>query len=173
MLLVFIIVVIVILAFFILSVSKNKLTLSNEYPYQKAKTLFSPAERSFLGVLDQVVGSEFRVFGKVRIADVATVRTMSNRSAWQKAFNRISSKHFDFIVCNSSDLSIVCAVELNDKSHQKNTRKLRDEFVIGVCNAISLPLVEVNAQTAYSIQELKERFSAVLNVVSSNVEKIP
>lgn len=33
------------------------------YPYQPTKTLFSAAERSFLGVLDQAVGSEHRVFG--------------------------------------------------------------------------------------------------------------
>ena len=29
-----------------------------ELPYHVAKTLFSPAERSFLGVLDQAVGPE-------------------------------------------------------------------------------------------------------------------
>ncbi len=155
-----IVVILLLLAFFVLKV---KSASGIDFPYQKAKALFSPAERSFLGVIDQVVGAEFRVFGKVRIADVVTVKTMSNRSAWQKAFNRISSKHFDFIICRSADLSIVCAVELNDKSHQKNSRKSRDEFVIGVCNSISVPLVEINAQASYSIQELKERFGAILN----------
>ena len=133
-----IVLIVLLLAFFVLKV---KSVGGSDFPYQKAKALFSPAERSFLGVIDQVVGTEFRVFGKVRIADVATVKTMSNRSAWQKAFNRISSKHFDFIICRSSDLSIVCVVELNDKSHQKNSRKLRDEFVAGVCNSISVPLI--------------------------------
>jgi hypothetical protein len=96
---------------------------------------------------------------------------MSNRSAWQKAFNRISSKHFDFIICRSSDLSIVCVVELNDKSHQKNSRKLRDEFVAGVCNSISVPLVEINAQASYSIQELKEQFSEILNPPALELKK--
>lgn len=166
----FIIIVIIVLflAFFVL---KGKSSGVNEFPYQKAKALFSPAERSFLGVIDQVVGAEFRVFGKVRIADVATVKTMSDRSAWQKAFNRISAKHFDFIICRSSDLSIVCAVELNDKSHQKNSRKIRDEFVAGVCNSISVPLVEINAQASYSIQELKDRFNVILNPPALEAKK--
>jgi hypothetical protein len=163
-----IVLILLLLAFFVLKV---KSAGGNDFPYQKAKALFSPAERSFLGVIDQVVGTEFRVFGKVRIADVATVKTMSNRSAWQKAFNRISAKHFDFIICRSSDLSIVCAVELNDKSHQKNSRKLRDEFVAGVCNSISVPLVEINAQASYSIQELKERFSEILNPPALELKK--
>ena len=163
-----IVLILLLLAFFVLKV---KSTGGNDFPYQRAKALFSPAERSFLGVIDQVVGTEFRVFGKVRIADVATVKTMSNRSAWQKAFNRISSKHFDFIICRSADLSIVCIVELNDKSHQKNSRKLRDEFVAGVCNSISVPLVEINAQASYSIQELKERFSEILNPPTLELQK--
>lgn len=37
--------------------------------YAPAKTLFTPAERSFLGVLDEAVGNDYRVFGKVRVAD--------------------------------------------------------------------------------------------------------
>ena len=93
-----IIVLIFVFLIFVLTVMKNKAVVSNDYPYQTIDTLFSPAERSFLGVIDQVVGLEYRVFGKVRIADVASVKSMSNRSAWQKAFNRISSKHFDFIM---------------------------------------------------------------------------
>lgn len=160
--------ILILLAFFVLKVKPSG---RNSFPYQKAKALFSPAERSFLGVIDQVVGTDFRVFGKVRIADVANVKTMSNRSAWQKAFNRISSKHFDFIICRSTDLSIVCAVELNDKSHQKNSRKLRDEFVAGVCNSISVPLVEINAQASYSLQELKQRFDVILNPATSDAKK--
>jgi len=164
--LVFVIVVLIILAFVFFALN-SKSGATTEYPYQKVKALFTPAERSFLGVMDQVLGSDYRIFGKVRIADVATVKSLPNRSAWQKAFNRISSKHFDFVICKSSDLSIVCAVELNDKSHQKSKRKSRDEFVSGVCKSISLPLVEVEAQASYSVQELKVKFGTVLNLSTS------
>lgn len=61
------------------------------FPYQPAKTLFSPAERSFLGVLDQAVGPEHRVFGKVRVADIATVKPGLGNSARQGALNRIAA----------------------------------------------------------------------------------
>ena len=39
-------------------------------PYQKAEAIFTPAERSFLGVLHQAVGNNAAIFGKVRVADV-------------------------------------------------------------------------------------------------------
>ena len=41
--------------------------------YERRATLFTRAERSFLGVLDQAAGSDYRIFGKVRIADVLKV----------------------------------------------------------------------------------------------------
>lgn len=93
-------------------------TSSIGFPYQRAKQpLFTAAERSFLGVLDQAVGTEHRVFGKVRIGDVAEFKPGLSNAARQGALNRINSKHFDYVVCRTNDLSVVCAIELNDKSH--------------------------------------------------------
>jgi len=116
------------------------------FPYKPAKTLFSPAERSFLGVLDRAVGPEHRVFGKVRVADVAMTPPGLSGTARQGALNRIAFKHFDFVVCRSSDLSIVCAVELNDKSHASERAQARDDLLAKVCQAIGLPLL-ISRQT--------------------------
>jgi hypothetical protein len=132
----------------------------NGYPYIMNQILFSPAERSFLGVLEQAIGDEYRVFGKVRVADVVSVKSMSNRSVWQKAFNRISAKHFDFVLCRKDDLKIFGAIELDDKSHHKNRRQGRDAFMVGLCNAISLPLIQVPAQRAYSVSDIRAKVLA-------------
>ncbi|WP_293630867.1 DUF2726 domain-containing protein [Shewanella sp. CG12_big_fil_rev_8_21_14_0_65_47_15] len=71
-------------------------TSDNNYRYRKQDALFSNTERSFLGILDQAVGEQFRILGKVRIADVITPEKGMNRKHWQIAFNRISAKHFDY-----------------------------------------------------------------------------
>ena len=42
----------------------------SEYQYRKLEVLFTPTERSFLGVLQQAVGENAQTFGKVRVADV-------------------------------------------------------------------------------------------------------
>ncbi len=132
------------------------------YPYQPAKQLFSQAERSFLGVLDQAVGSDFRVFGKVRVADVALVKTGLSKSARQGALNKIAYKHFDYVVCKSSDLSVVCAIELNDKSHGSKRAQARDELLSKVCEVIGLKLIAFPAKASYSIAEVKAQLSSAL-----------
>jgi len=94
----------------------------DEFPYQRAGPLFTPAERSFLGVLDQAVAGRARVFGKVRVGDVLGPRKGLQRGASSTARNKIDRKHFDFVLCDPSDLSVICVIELDDKSHQAKLR---------------------------------------------------
>ena len=132
------------------------------YPYQSAGPLFSAAERSFLGVLDSAVGPEYRVFGKVRVADIAAVRPGLGNSARQGALNRVASKHFDFIVCRASDTAVVAAVELNDKSHASQRAQARDDLLAKVCQAIHLPLLTIPAKQSYAVPEIQTLFQAAI-----------
>jgi hypothetical protein len=126
-----------------------------EYPYQKADSLFSPAERSFFGVLESAVGDRYSVLGKIRLADIISPISGLSASARQKALNRIVSKHVDFALCNKDDLSIVCSIELDDSSHKKSERKRRDDFLVNALNAASIPFVRFTARGSYSIQDVR------------------
>ena len=132
-------------------------------PYLKLPTLFTPAERSFCGVLDLVVGTSFRVFGKVRVADVITVQSGLTKSERAKAFNAIKAKHFDFILCDPKDLSVLCAIELNDSSHQRKERQARDVLIGNVCEAAKIPLVTFDAQYSYSPTEVANQLAQHLS----------
>ncbi len=136
---------------------------SEEYPYTRNQGLFSPAERSFLGILEQAIGDEYRAFGKVRVADVVDVKSMSDRRVWQRAFNRISAKHFDFVLCRNDDLTVLAVVELDDGSHQSKKSRNRDAFLVGLCDAIGLPLIQVPAQRVYSLSEVRATLMAAIN----------
>lgn len=138
------------------------------FPYVPAKALFSAAERSFLGVLDQAAGPDCRVFGKVRVADLASVKPGLSNAARQGALNRIGSKHFDFVVCRASDLSVLCVVELNDRSHQGKRAQSRDAVKRGVCEAIGLPLFQVPARRSYVVHELRQQLSSALDTLSTD-----
>ena len=137
--------------------------------YSKRRTLFSPAERSFLGVLEQAVGEEYRVFGKIRVADVLEPRHGLSRSARQSALNRISAKHFDFVLCARGDLSIACAVELDDASHNKAGRRDRDAFLATACESAALPLLRISAERTYAIEEIRSRLFAVLGAKAKGI----
>jgi hypothetical protein len=133
-------------------------------PYQKSAALFTPAERSFLGVLNQAVGNNAAIFGKVRVADVVEPKTGLGRSARQKAFNKISAKHFDFLLCDKEDLAVACAIELDDGSHNSKRRLARDEFLNEVCKAAGIPLIQVPAASSYIISEVRQLLPRYLTI---------
>lgn len=143
------------------------------YPYQAIPHLFTPAERSFLGVLDQVIDSEFRVFGKVRAADVLSVTRGMGRSRWRQAFNRIQSKHFDYVICRASDLSILLLIELDDKSHKRAQRVDRDHFLEKAAEAAGVPLLRIPCQRSYSTQEVHSLVAKHLGDANEVVQATP
>ena len=156
MLWIIIAVVIVAAGLFLLAKRSEKGKPAQEtFPYQKSEALFSPAERSFFGVLHQAVGNNAAIFGKVRVADVVEPKTGLGRGARQKAFNKIAAKHFDFLLCDKADLSVICALELDDGSHNSKRRHQRDELLKGVCVAAGVPLIQVPAKSGYVISEVK------------------
>ncbi len=150
-----------ILIAFIIIVAVAKYFLSpggrktNDYPYQKETVLFSPAERSFFGVLEQAVNNRLRIMGKVRLADVVKVKSGMTQSARQGAFNRIQGKHIDFVACDPSTLSVQFAIELDDRSHNNSNRQKRDEFVDKVLQAAGIPIYHFTAKQTYSVEDIR------------------
>jgi hypothetical protein len=144
--------------FFLIFLARNgrKAAPDQQLQYRRRAALFTAAERSFAGVLDQVLDARYRVYGKVRVADLIEPLPAKDRRIWQKAFNRISAKHFDFVICNSSDLVPVVVIELDDRSHQKARRQQRDELLQQICTQVQLPLIRVPAQKAYKLAEVEE-----------------
>lgn len=138
----------------ILTVGRNP---QKGYQYERKNSLFSAAERSFLGVLEQAVDKNFRIFGKVRLADVIRVKQGMNRATWQSAFNQIQSKHVDFVACDPNDLTIQFVVELDDKSHSKAKRQTRDEFVNQALSAAGVSLFRFQAKRTYSVQDIQRQ----------------
>ena len=158
---IFVIVFVIVAAIFVFA-TLGKLKIpspASSVRYSLNGPLFSPAERSFLGVLTQAVPDEHLVLGKVRVADVITPEKGLSRPKWQSAFNRISSKHFDYVVCDRATLKVLSVIELNDRSHKGKKRANRDAFLREACSSAGLRLYEFNAKPSYSVVEVRMRLA--------------
>lgn len=129
-----------------------------DLPYRSRGHLLSPAERSFLGVLERALQEECRVMAKVRLADVIKTRTGLGPGKRQSAFNKIQGKHLDFVLCSPGDYAVLGAVELDDSSHADQRRKDRDEFVDQALRSAKIPIWRFRASHSYAVGELREAF---------------
>ena len=141
----------------VLALVAGALLLLGPPRYQRQDTLFSKAELAFFRALERAVGEEYRIFAKVRLADVLTPEGRTRSRRWWRAFTKVSSKHLDYVLVDPQTSQIRLAVELDDRSHQKKARQVRDAFVTRVCAQAGVPLVRVPVQERYSRADLRTR----------------
>jgi len=141
--------------------------------YDAAGTLLSPAELSFFKVLEIAVGDSAYIVVKVRIADLVRPQKGMTRSNWQKAFNSISSKHIDFVICDKTNFKPLCAIELNDKSHRRKSQTVRDEFISKAFASARVPLEFIIARRAYSAERIREQLEPYLGVALKSKRPVP
>lgn len=125
--------------------------------YIAQDSLFTPAERNFMLVLEEAAGSGCRVYGKVRLADVLKVRSGMEPKKWRAAFNKICAKHVDFVVCDAETLEVLCVVELDDSSHAREDRTARDVFFDEALKDAEIPLMRVKARASYNPSLVREQ----------------
>jgi len=125
---------------------------ADELPYRRKDYLLSKAERAFFETLQKAVGNRCLIFAKVRLADLLFIRRGTERR--QSYFNRIRSKHIDFVLCDRDAVRPLLAIELDDSSHNRPDRKQRDTFVDSALAAAELPILHVKARADYDGEEL-------------------
>ena len=108
------------------------------------------------------MGDQYRILGKVRIADVITPEKGMNRKHWQIAFNRISAKHFDYLLCDKLTLEVIAAIELDDKSHKQTRTQQRDLLIEQACESAKLPLIRFDAKRSYQLELIRSTIHTAL-----------
>lgn len=150
----------------------EKLDLSqskqNKHPYFKNSALLTPAEISFRHTLKIAVGDSYQINSKVRLADLISVHKGLAKSEWSSSFNQIKAKHIDFVLVDDETTEILCAIELDDSSHNKQNREDRDNFLDAALKNANLPLLRFRTNHAYKSKEISDAIYTVLNAGSQD-----
>lgn len=127
-------------------------------PYKKRDDFLSASELSFYRTLRTFIENKAVICPKVAVKEIVFIGNGVGKD-YMKFFNWVAKKHVDFVLCDASTMRVVCAVELDDKSHQKESRKQRDAFVDRVFDTTKIPLFHIPAKSGYSAGE----FASILN----------
>lgn len=133
------------------------------YPYHLRDDFVTKAEHNFYMVMRSIVPDLTVVLAKVSLGDLFYVRS-NDASEFRTYTNKIDRKHVDFLLCDAKTMRPIVGIELDDKSHQRNDRQTRDEFVEQVYRAAKLPLVRFPVKFSYSTAEISAALKPFLNV---------
>lgn len=133
------------------------LRLHEKLPYIMNETILTERERAFYRILKPIADKlELQICPKVRVADIVSIKKGTKN--WQKWFNKIKSKHVDFLLCDY-DMNIVLLIELDDRSHETERAQKNDRLK----NAIF-------GDRLVRIRSLKEDVEAVLTAALKKVK---
>lgn len=133
----------------VLLLLKKKKTPDEEklpYQYKKRTYFFTKNELNFYRELAKETASlNLVLFSKVRLADIIEPREKG--STWQSQFNRIRSKHVDFVLCDLPSIKPVLVIELDDNSHDRTDRQERDSFVDKALAQADIPIIHARSSS--------------------------
>jgi hypothetical protein len=159
--------VIFILTAIVVAVIKPKagLPLPDDPPqvYYVRDSLFTPAERAFLDVLESLDFEGVTVTAKVRLADIFGIKHRTPWKGRQRAFNLIASRHVGFLLIARSDGRPLLGLELDDRTQQEDDRSARDEFVDATFASAGLPLLHIPARSHYDLKDIHRQICAALD----------
>ncbi|MGE6606788.1 DUF2726 domain-containing protein [Halomonas sp. NPDC076908] len=111
--------------------------------YKGNRFLMTPTERDVYKILEKGYGDKYYIFCQVRVVDIVQPN-INKYQTWTKEYKslfwQISQWHFDYVMCNKSDFSIFCALELDDASHERADRVRRDRILNAVCTDAGVDL---------------------------------
>ena len=109
------------IALFFLPDKKSE-PVKEEYRYVVKESFMTAPERELYARLQRLVGGDFDIFPQVALASLID---KVNFGSYRNELFRI----VDFALCDRFNLKPVLIIELNDASHKRDDRKLRDEKV--------------------------------------------
>jgi hypothetical protein len=125
------------------------------------RPILTAAETKFFRALQAAVGKQHTIFPQLPLWTL--IQPESNDPNAARAFNnRISLKRIDFVLVDSTSLMPYMAIELDDRSHQREDRQKRDAFVDEVLNQARIKIVHIRASSTYDPQTIRTQLGLTI-----------
>lgn len=126
--------------------------------YKKICVLTNNEKSKFRALQNVAKNLNLLIFAKVRLADI--IQPIDNSGNKKTLFNKIQSKHVDFLLCNNN-LETVCVIEIDDNSHEREDRKERDNFVDMILKDVGITTIRkrtvIESELSAEVKELLKK----------------
>ncbi len=143
------------------------------FPYKKKPSLFTDTEREFLKLLQTAVGQKYTIICRVRLSDIISVKSGTEKKASASAAQRATGKQLDFVLCDKETMAPVVAVDLVHKNAKGGYKAQKDWFVTGALDAASIPHLRIKVRSGYQPQAIRECIAAKLAPIQYKEPKAP
>jgi len=141
------------------------------FPFDSKRSIFTPAEKNFQHLVEQAMGSKYRILNRVKLSDVVNIRNGVSTRASQVAATKANSKYLDFVICDRNSMKLLGAIDLVD-TQGKGYKIKKDWFVSGTLEAAAIPHIRIKVKANYTIDEIRACINSRLLGNSSSSPKV-
>ncbi|MEW9797135.1 DUF2726 domain-containing protein [Alteromonas sp. CYL-A6] len=155
----------IILMMLLIVVALGAMKLSDNgmtFPFRRKPQLFTPVEHTFLKLIEQAAGNEFRIVCRVRLSDLLTVHQQTDKKTAGQALSRASARQLDFVLCDKDNMRPILAIDLVHSQGKDGYKTQKDWFVTGALDAAGLPHARIKVKSGYSVEDIRECLEAKL-----------
>lgn len=120
------------------------------------RQILTANETAFFRSLQMAVGKHYLIFPQLSLQCILEGHAQ-NVSSQVSFTNQIDRKRVDFVLVEPQDLRVHMAIEVDDRSHEAEDRRLRDGFVSSVLRQAGITLVRIPAARSYAVSTLRQQ----------------
>ncbi|ROV58307.1 DUF2726 domain-containing protein [Vibrio ponticus] len=137
--------------------TSNQSTLEASVPHKKFEYLTTENERKFHSALRLALPNRYMIHCQTSL--MALVQPIDRKNC-----SRTWAKRMDFVITDN-DTKVIAVIELDDKSHQREKRQKRDEYVNGALSG-NHKLIRFQAKRDYDVNEIATVLDFELNLAA-------
>lgn len=117
---------------------KMKRIISGHDAVESRGYLLTVNERDFFRYLQTKFIDKYLIFTQVSLS--ALVQIKENQKDKYERRGLIDKFYVDFVLCSKDDIKPKLVIELNDRTHELNNRKERDQYIKAMLDSVNLKL---------------------------------
>lgn len=131
-------------------------TSSSPASYFPRGSLLNPVESRFYEALMEAAQGAYWIFPKVGLADIVRPEPINTSPQNVPDSSRIAGRSIDFALCIPGNYHIVGLIELDDGTLGRSEQQQREQRVDEVTASAGIPVLHIQAETEYDIEDLRE-----------------
>ena len=133
------------------------------YRYFAKSTIMTEHENKFFQQLNEILGNKWFIIPQVHLSALLNHKVKGQN--WKAAFRHINGKSVDFVLLSKETMKPICAIELDDSTHNYKNRVERDAEVERIFTEAKLPLARFKNPEKLSRQD-------IVNTIATAIKKV-
>lgn len=155
--------IIIIIGLFNFFLSRKRTT--SKYQYKLKDLVMTHPEFQFFRLLQTVLQNRYDIFPQIHLDAILDYKI--NGQSWFGAGQHINQKSVDFLLCDKDSGKLILAIELDDRSHEREDRIMRDAEVERIFKNINLPLLRVKNNHNFTKEEVSKMISDIFDIIQT------